>query len=766
MAEPVAEEAAPKEELFYGTPVETLAKRMSFSKDDVNSGLFSIANGKSIPKAFLTRASTQEFNKTVDEAYQEKLAAFEQDLEKQKAGEVQAAMNNLKEYSYSPVWVTKILKKLRSVGGSQARLASPMMEGLQKMWENGEFANAAERIKYFASSAENRKRLSMVYTDESIYKEMRGPFPSKTVIGPERGKALLAEFQKLDKEATKVAKEKKKEAVKPEMTEKEILARMKELTREEMKDPDENPARDKEQADLARQLKALKAAEAPKEEPVKEAPTEEAVAEPELSQEYQVALTESRDAAKEFAKAQQAYRAQTIGDTEFLAARKAFDVVMNKYDEAYTKERDRMVAEEVVGPEETSPLPRLTREPYTFEGEFTEKGEEEQVKLLEAPIEKLNKDQISTLEKHYGLESGTAEFVAAVRKDVLDFVVKGATAVNGKIRAIIRALVNGVLATSLIFNPQFVSNAYTVSVPQYDVSQRQVLEQIPNKVAGQMSEAAKRAYAVIYPALKAQLKANNKFFIVADKQTATTFIFNPDGSPFMYDKTLFGAGIGDFIKGDNKVEANRITPSGLFDLGLRDAQRSPDEAATAGEYDFGKVFVLDKSQMGKNGPYSTTIMHSVWLNEKDAKQRVAALDKPGADDSRYSFGCINVKKEMFGKLVKNNLSQMDGAKIFIVPENGANVMDFVNGEATYSSDIIRQRVVPVTEEVKTQKQRVEQRTGAKVYGREEEGPTFFNIERPQTQTPAFKKWFGDSKVVDEDGNPLVVYHGTISVRLT
>jgi len=30
----------------------------------------------------------------------------------------------------------------------------------------------------------------------------------------------------------------------------------------------------------------------------------------------------------------------------------------------------------------------------------------------------------------------------------------------------------------------------------------------------------------------------------------------------------------------------------------------------------------------------------------------------------------------------------------------------------------------------------------------------------QTNTPAFKQWFGDSKVVDEDGKPLVVYHGT------
>ena len=29
-----------------------------------------------------------------------------------------------------------------------------------------------------------------------------------------------------------------------------------------------------------------------------------------------------------------------------------------------------------------------------------------------------------------------------------------------------------------------------------------------------------------------------------------------------------------------------------------------------------------------------------------------------------------------------------------------------------------------------------------------------------TSTPAFKRWFGDSKVVDERGDPLVVYHGT------
>lgn len=32
--------------------------------------------------------------------------------------------------------------------------------------------------------------------------------------------------------------------------------------------------------------------------------------------------------------------------------------------------------------------------------------------------------------------------------------------------------------------------------------------------------------------------------------------------------------------------------------------------------------------------------------------------------------------------------------------------------------------------------------------------------KQQTESPQFKKWFGDSKVIDESGAPLVVYHGT------
>jgi DNA-binding transcriptional MerR regulator len=415
---------------------------------------------------------------------------------------------------------------------------------------------------------------------------------------------------------------------------------------------------------------------------------------------------------------------------------------------------------EVLPAKEPKIAGQLENEPYTFEGQFTEIGDEEQRTLITDQSSKLSDAQINTLEKEYGAKNGSDEFFEALRKDVIAYVTQGAKAVSGKIRAIIRQMANGLLSVAIVFNPQFVSQPYTIAVPQYDIRTSEVVKDLP-KEAQSMSDAAKRAYGVIYPTLEAELKEKNKLFIVADKQSANTYIFQPDGSLLLQSKTLFGAGIGDFMKGDNNIVANRITPAGLFDLGMRDAKRSASEEYMYGDYDFGKVFVLDKSYMGRNGPYSQLVMHSVWTNEKDAKQRLAALDKPGAEDSRYSFGCINVNKETFRNLITNHLDQMDGAKIFIVPENGSNVMDFVNGKATYSEDIIRQRVTPVTKTTKIEKQRAAPKTEERTLVAKEEEPGQFMSIEPQTKTQAFKKFFGDSKVVNEDGSPMVVYHGTI-----
>lgn len=47
--------------------------------------------------------------------------------------------------------------------------------------------------------------------------------------------------------------------------------------------------------------------------------------------------------------------------------------------------------------------------------------------------------------------------------------------------------------------------------------------------------------------------------------------------------------------------------------------------------------------------------------------------------------------------------------------------------------------------------------------RDQVAKTFYqSTTKDQTETPAFKAWFGDSKVVDANGAPLVVYHSTVA----
>jgi len=62
------------------------------------------------------------------------------------------------------------------------------------------------------------------------------------------------------------------------------------------------------------------------------------------SKEYQKALDESNVAIKEFEKIQKAYRAQEIGDDEFLAGRKVYDAAMKKFDLAFQQEQEKTPA--------------------------------------------------------------------------------------------------------------------------------------------------------------------------------------------------------------------------------------------------------------------------------------------------------------------------------------------------------------------------------------------------------------------------------------
>jgi hypothetical protein len=314
-------------------------------------------------------------------------------------------------------------------------------------------------------------------------------------------------------------------------------------------------------------------------------------------------------------------------------------------------------------------------------------------------VAQLSAPEQQKLAEHYGEEVNSPAFLENLRKDISDFAVKGAQVIDKAIRDIIRKLHAAVLAAAVIMNPNFMSAPIPVAVPMTTVTQEQVLATVPAEVRNVLSPAAQQAYANIMPAIQAELKAKNKLFVLTDKPNARVVIFTADGKPILSKKVLLGKTMGDFYIWENSVEtnvANRVTPAGLFTLGLRDAAKGGGQAETAAGYDFGKVFVLDKAIEGRS---AVTLFHSVWTHEKDAKQRLAALKKEGAADSRYSFGCINVDKESYKYLLDNYEKQMDGAKMFVVPDTPGAVMNFMRGEAVKSDDLTRQFVPEVTKKV-------------------------------------------------------------------
>lgn len=347
----------------------------------------------------------------------------------------------------------------------------------------------------------------------------------------------------------------------------------------------------------------------------------------------------------------------------------------------------------------------------------------EQAALVEGPVSELTEGQTIRLEKHYDAKRGTSEFLTKLHGDIALYAAKGAAAVHAAIRDIVKALYTAVLAVAVVFNPTYMNKveAFTVSPAQeYSVTQ-EVKAEAPAEAAVKMSTAAKQAYATLMPALKADLTAKNKLLVMADKPSGRIFVFTPDGKLVLEKKSLFGLAKGDFYKGNNDLPANRITPAGLHNLVMVDAAKGGAAAKTAGEYDFGKVFgIVDEN------PGVLTIMHSVWLHENDAAKRTAALKNDNAADSRYSFGCINVDKATYKNLIDNYGQQMDGAKLFVVPDNQERVMDFVTGAVaqnkTGEDKLVRQSVQPVTTTTTGNRQGVTQAsTERNIVGKEENG---------------------------------------------
>lgn len=351
-----------------------------------------------------------------------------------------------------------------------------------------------------------------------------------------------------------------------------------------------------------------------------------------------------------------------------------------------------------------------------------------QVKLLEKSVDKLSESELHTLEKHYNERLDSKEFLKRIRDDATKYINDGAEAVDKAIRSIIAKVAAAILSVAIVFNPNFMSDASAVVIPQQVV---EVRAEVPKDASG-MSDAGKKAYATLYPALKQGLQKNNKYFTVVDKPTSQMFVFNPDGSMLLKSNVLLGSQFGDTYVGQTDFKQNRMTPAGLF---------KPKAEKGSATYDGKTVYTFGNVKEGWNAVF----MHSVYLKAGDAEARLKALET--GDKTRLSYGCVNGPDAVMEKL--DNQS-MDESHVFIVPDNQAAVDDYIANRVS-NEDLTRETVKPATTKVPSQ--RAKAMSEQEVFGREEELP----LEPKKTQAEINRDRQKAKRAVAESEDKTIFY---------
>lgn len=341
---------------------------------------------------------------------------------------------------------------------------------------------------------------------------------------------------------------------------------------------------------------------------------------------------------------------------------------------------------------------KIADDSKTIDGKdlITEVGEEKQRLLLADQTSKLTEAQNERLEKHYGVKRDSEEFFQKLREDVLKYVNKGAEAVAGAIRDIVKQIANGVMAVAIILNPQFMGQQVKVAIPTNTTEIVQA--KVPTAIDSKMSKAGKKAYATLMPALQKEMKEKNKYFTIVDKPTSTMFVFNPDGTLLDARIVVLGKAFGDFYVGQTDFVKNRITPGGNF---IAKAEKG---SAT---YDGKTVYTIGNEAEGWN----VVFMHPVYLKESDAQARRDAL--ASGKNTRLSHGCVNGPLDLMAKI---DNSKMDGSHVFIVPDDQAKVDDFISNKIS-NEDLTRVTIAPVTKSAPAKT--VMAMAGQSIFGKEE-----------------------------------------------
>lgn len=142
-------------------------------------------------------------------------------------------------------------------------------------------------------------------------------------------------------------------------------------------------------------------------------------------------------------------------------------------------------------------------------------------------------------------------------------------------------------------------------------------------------------------------------FIVIDKVAAEVFVFDPDGRFIGKSAALLGAtagdesspGVGDRELSDIPVE-ERTTPAGRFVAKFGWARGRE------------RVLWVD---------YATAISLHPVVTGNAKQQRLKRLKSSTPEDNRITFGCINVPKPFYAKVVRPLLKDTAGI-VYILPD--------------------------------------------------------------------------------------------------
>jgi len=299
---------------------------------------------------------------------------------------------------------------------------------------------------------------------------------------------------------------------------------------------------------------------------------------------------------------------------------------------------------------EAKPEPKkVTDESNTIEGE-TRVIPDNEFKLLEGPVNRLQDDQVEELEDFYGVKKDNPEFWKKLRADVTKSINEGSKAVAKAIREIVNQIASGVLAVGLIFNPNAVTNQYNINIQKTFQETISITAPVPEVAKSKMSPLAQDVYGAMAPvAMK-----TGKWFIVADKPNGMMHIFKEDGSHALSDPTLYGKDKGDVLAAVSSLQGGaKTTPAGKFTL-----QESPD-AKFVGNTTL--ILVESKDSTGYIAIHAAD-------TSTPSENRLGRLDTETTEDNRISYGCINTKHDTFVKKIKPNIDKLDGGLIFVLPD--------------------------------------------------------------------------------------------------